>query len=257
MIPDNSFPRIPEIILYQDDFLIAADKPAGMLTIPGGFSPNLPNLKSALEAEFGRLWAVHRLDKETSGIVLFARTPEAHRSINIQFDHHQISKEYRTIVYGTVDWSETDLEQKILVNGDRDHRSIISPRGKPARTSFKLLHRFPCFSYLAAFPHTGLTHQIRAHIAWAGYPILQDALYGKNRMISADKDIIQRTALHACQIQFNHPGSGELMVLKAPLPFDFRQALDRLPDIADHSTPDENELYRAVAWQVRKKKNGR
>ena len=132
MIPDNNYTDIESHILHSDDSLIAVDKPAGILTVPGGFSPDTPDLKAILELEFGPLWVVHRLDKDTSGVLLFARNPNAHRLLNLQFDERKISKEYRAIVYGLPTWTDIDVNQPILVNGDRVHRSIISGKGKLA-----------------------------------------------------------------------------------------------------------------------------
>lgn len=257
MIPDKANSDISSRILFSDDSLLAVDKPAGVLSIPGGYSPDLPDLKSLLEPEVGPLWVVHRLDKETSGIILFARNAEAHRLLNLQFDQRVISKEYRAIVYGKPTWSEMDVDRPLLVDGDRSHRTVISAKGKPAFTSFKVLHRFRCFAYVAAYPHTGLTHQIRAHLASRSHPILMDELYGQSDIMPGDSDLINRMALHACQIQFNHPLNGELQVLKSPIPPDFRLALDRVEKIREHDPEDFNQIYNTVAFQSRQSKRTR
>lgn len=257
MIPDKTNSDIASRILFSDDALLAVDKPAGVLSIPGGFSPDTPDLKSLLEPEFGPLWVVHRLDKDTSGVILLARNPEAHRILNLQFDQRIISKEYRAIVYGKPTWAEMDMDRPILVDGDRSHHSIISAKGKPASTSFKVLHRFACFAYVAAYPHTGLTHQIRTHLSAIFHPILMDEFYGKSAMMPSDTDLIGRMALHAHQIQFNHPFSGDLQVIKSPIPADFREALDRVEKIRTHDPQDFDQIYNTVAYQERKKRNNR
>jgi tRNA pseudouridine32 synthase / 23S rRNA pseudouridine746 synthase len=250
MIPDKPQTDIVRQILYSDESVLAVDKPAGMLTVPGGYSPDTLDLRSQLEPETGPLWVVHRLDKDTSGVILFARNPDAHRILNMQFDQRVISKEYRAIIYKQPSWSEMDVDQPILVDGDRAHRSIISGKGKPASTSFKVLHRFPCFGYVAAFPHTGLTHQIRTHLASLGHPILMDAVYGKSEIIPGDETLIGRMALHAHQIQFTHPVTGEIRVVKSPIPADFRKALDAVQNLRQHDAADYNQIYNTVAFQV-------
>jgi RluA family pseudouridine synthase len=250
---------IPEIdlapmIIFEDEHIIGVNKPAGLLTIPGGFSSGTPDLKTILEKQRDEIWVVHRLDKDTSGIVLFARSAEVHRHLNLQFDQREISKEYRAIVYGVPRWKNDTVSQNLLVDGDRSHRTIASTLGKPARTDFEVLHRFPCFSYLAAKPHTGLTHQIRAHLAYLGFPILQDALYAKKELLPEDTWIINRMALHAYQITFSHPVTGKVMILTAPIPPDFRTALDQLPSIKSHVEIDYNEIYNTITYQVNSQK---
>jgi RluA family pseudouridine synthase len=242
-------------IVLEDEDLLAVNKPAGVLSIPGGFSPDTPDLKSILEPDFGPLWTVHRLDKDTSGLVLMARNSQSHRCLNLQFDDRSISKEYRAIVYGVPQWKELQVDTPLLVNGDRNHRTIVSKQGKPASTLFQVLHRFPCFAYLAAFPHTGLTHQIRAHLASITNPILMDEVYGKSNILPDDTNLIQRTALHALQIQFRHPRTNNLLVLKAPLPDDFRQALEKIAEVTRHDEQDYNAIYNTVAYQISQKKN--
>ena len=250
MIPVIDQNSLENMVIYQDDQLLAINKPAGILSVPGGYSPNIPDLKGLLEPIFGNLWIIHRLDKETSGLVLLARSAETHRQLNIQFDNRIISKEYRAIIYGVPDWTELSIEKPLQVNGDRNHRTIISAKGKPAFTDLKVLHRFPCFTYLAIYPHTGLTHQIRAHLAYTAHPILLDMLYGKGFVLPQDAKLITRIALHAFQIQFNHPTSGNLTVLSAPLPPDLRYALDSLPQIRTHAEEDLNAIYNTVTHQV-------
>jgi RluA family pseudouridine synthase len=256
MIPDISKTDVSKWIIYQDENLLAVNKPSGFLTIPGGFSTDTPVLKPLLEGVFGELWTIHRLDKDTSGIILFARNAKAHSHLNQQFDRRQVSKEYRAIVYGVPEWKTFDVNQPLLVNGDRSHRTIPSSRGKPAFTAIKVLHHFPCFTYLSAHPKTGLTHQIRAHLSSISFPILADELYAKKNILPDDYSIISRLALHAYQIQFEHPVSLDKTILCAPIPDDFRSALDQLPSIIEHDPDDLNAIYKTVTYQasMRRKK---
>lgn len=254
MIPEID---LHKIVLYEDDCMIAINKPAGVLTIPGGFSENTHDLKTILEIKFGKLWVVHRLDKDTSGIVLFALDADSHKILNVQFDQREIRKEYRAIVYGVAQWKNQSCDRALLVNGDRSHRTIASTHGKPAQTDFEVLHRFPCFSYLKAMPHTGLTHQIRAHLSILAHPILSDSLYAKSTMLPDDDVLMPRMALHAQQISFRHPKTEEVMQLSAPLPQDFRAALEQLPAITSRDEIDYNQIYNTVTYQVNsvKKRN--
>ncbi len=257
MIPEMNHLPFDCPVIFEDEALLVVNKPAGVLSVPGGFSPNVPDLRTILEPLYGPLWIVHRLDKDTSGVVVLARTAETHRRLNLQFDNHVISKEYRAVVYGQPGWSSCEFDQLLLVNGDRNHRTIASKLGKSARTDFQVLHRFPCFTYMAAFPHTGLTHQIRAHLSILGFPILMDELYGKSKLLPSDADLINRMALHAIQIQFIHPLTQKPLSISAPLSPDIRNVLDKVAFIETHDTDDYNAIYNTVVHQVgvNRKKN--
>jgi tRNA pseudouridine32 synthase / 23S rRNA pseudouridine746 synthase len=224
MIPELSENDLKKLILYSDEDILAINKPAGVLTVPGGFSPNTPDVKQLFSRLYPSLWMVHRLDKDTSGVLLLARNAPAHRSMNLEFDQRVIRKEYLALVVGSPDWQEFHLDQPLLVNGDRAHRTICTFSGKPASTDFHVLQRSDQITLLSVEPHTGLTHQIRAHLAFLGFPILQDALYGKSA-IRPEHAIIHRTALHALKITFTHPSSNNQITVQAPYPEDFRSAL--------------------------------
>ena len=224
MIPELSENDLQKLILYSDEDILAINKPAGILTVPGGFSPNTPDVKHLFSQLFPSLWMVHRLDKDTSGVLLLARNAPAHRSMNLEFDQRIIRKEYHALVAGSPPWHEYHLDQPLLVDGDRAHRTICTSSGKPASTDFHVLQRFDQITLLSVEPHTGLTHQIRAHLAFLGFPILQDALYGKSS-IRPEHAIIRRIALHALKITFIHPGSNNQITISAPYPEDFQSAL--------------------------------
>jgi RluA family pseudouridine synthase len=213
------------LVLWSDETLLAVNKPAGLPALPDGYDPTAPYLAGVLQPIFGRLWVVHRLDRDTSGVVAFARSSQAHRALNTQFEQRQVSKVYHAIVTGNPDWAERTARQPLLADGDRRHRTIVDPRqGKKAETSFKVLEQFRGFALLEAAPHTGRTHQIRAHLAALGYPIVADILYGGN----PEPGLIERTALHAGKLTLSHPSTGERLVFEAPYPEDFIAALDCL-----------------------------
>lgn len=220
-------------ILFQDEFLLAINKPSGLSSLPDGYDSSLPYVRSLLEPEFGRLWIVHRLDKETSGVLLLARNEMVHRELNIQFQDRQISKTYLALACGDVPL-QVECTQPLRINGDRRHRTIIDEeKGKFASTTFNLLTKFSSsFALIEADPHTGYTHQIRAHACFSGFPLLSDPLYftGESKKTS-QQFFIKRTALHAQSITFTHPTQKNLITLTAPLPDDFIITLEELQKI--------------------------
>ncbi len=211
-------------ILYSDDALIAVAKPAGMAAVPGGWEDDSPSLKESLEAEYGQLWIVHRLDKVTSGVIVFARTAEAHRSLSQSFETHSTRKTYVAIVCGCPQWKDYTCRLPLLVDVGHRHRTAINKaRGREALTRFQVQERFAAHALMEASPETGRTHQIRAHISALGFPILADTLYG-----AEISDLIGRPALHARSLVLEHPISGRQLTLSAPLPRDFLDALEGL-----------------------------
>jgi RluA family pseudouridine synthase len=229
-------------ILFVDEQLLILNKPAGLRSIADGYNPNLPHLSGLLQSEFGRLWTVHRLDKDTSGVIIFTRTPAAHRHLSLQFEHRQVRKEYHALVLGHPDWEVQEVNLPLRVNGDRRHRTVIdTPNGSPAATSLKLLARFApvqteessgtpaAICLIAAYPHSGYTHQIRAHLAAIRLPIYADPLYTSlhpaDRAAAIPRLPIQRTALHARLVVFTHPTTGLEISVEAPYPLDFQSTL--------------------------------
>lgn len=194
-------PRVK--ILYSDEAVLVIDKPAGLHTLPDGYDPALPHVRSLLEPEYGRLWIVHRLDRETSGVLVLARTAEAHRSLNTQFEQHQVRKVYHALVEGCPAWQETTANLPLRVNVGHRHRTAVDPRrGKPAVTHLRVIENFADTTLVEALPKTGRTHQIRAHLSALGHPIVGDELYGARSSPSG-------LHLHALSLEFTHPITGE------------------------------------------------
>jgi tRNA pseudouridine32 synthase/23S rRNA pseudouridine746 synthase len=229
-------------VLYKDDALLVVNKPAGLSTLPDGYNPTLPHIKSLLERKVGPLWIVHRLDKETSGVLILARSADAHRSLNIQFEKHQVSKIYHALLVGNPGWLEHTVSLPLRPNGDRQHRTVIdSQAGKPAITHLKVLERFGHYCLMEAIPETGRTHQIRAHLHALGLSIVGDKLYGKRITLDDGRSahqshqhndrligLAEGMGLHAVSIEIYHPLTGEWMKFIAPYPGELMAELEQL-----------------------------
>ncbi len=212
------------LILHEDTDLLIVNKPAGMPVLPDGWEKNAPYLVRLLEEQHGKLWVVHRLDKITSGVMVIARTAEAHRSLNMQFEQHEAKKVYHAIAIGEPEWDQHTARHPLRADVGHSHRTVVDhSKGKPSETSFRVLERNGGFSLLEAVPATGRTHQVRVHAYALGFPLLGDTLY------SAPKtELIARPALHAQSLTFTHPATGEQVSFAAPHPEDFEAALERL-----------------------------
>ncbi len=210
-------------ILFMDEHLLAVNKPAGLPTLPDGYDRSAPCLIDLLKQKYDRLWVVHRLDKATSGVIVFARTAEVHRALNIAFDSGEVHKIYHAITIGVPSWDEHTIDLPLRPDGDRRHRTVIDAQhGKLAVTHLRVLERFEQHTLIEARPETGRTHQIRAHLAALYLPLVGDVLYG------GQATFLERVALHAHSIEFEHPVTHAALTIEAPYPPDFTQALRRL-----------------------------
>lgn len=222
---------LPEV-LWVDAVLLVINKPAGLRSLPDGYDPSQPYVRRLLEPHYGRLWMVHRLDKETSGVLVLARSAAAHRALNTQFEQHLAHKTYHALVSGIPEWETTTVRLPLRPNGDRRHRTVVDQSsGKPAVTNLRLLQRYSSTCLVEAQPETGRTHQIRAHLAAAGLPILGDALYGAPPLPGLP---LETLALHAYSLELAHPVSGLPLHLAAPYPPAFQSALQWLSSQGKH-----------------------
>jgi RluA family pseudouridine synthase len=211
-------------ILYVDEHLFLVDKPAGISVLPEGWDQEADHLVNILEKQFPKVWVVHRLDKITSGVMVFALTAEAHRSLNILFEKHEVEKKYHALVNGIPGWEKKTTKHPLRINVGHRHRTVVEPvRGKNAETRFTVIERHPSSALLEAQPMTGRTHQIRVHAMAVGHPLLGDTLYGAPETV-----LIARPALHSYSLSFRHPGSKEQMTYTAPYPADFENALKKI-----------------------------
>jgi RluA family pseudouridine synthase len=211
-------------ILFEDTSLLVVDKPAGLAVLPDGWEADAPYLVKLLQADHSPLWVVHRLDKVTSGLIVFALTAEAHRSLNIQFEKHEVEKTYHALVQGNPLWEEHTARHPLRTNVGHSHRTVVDlKRGKAAETRFRVIKRGQAGAWLEAAPLTGRTHQVRVHAAALGHPLIADTLYG-----ALPSELIGRPALHAWSLSLTHPATGERMTFSAPHPADFAKALSIL-----------------------------
>jgi RluA family pseudouridine synthase len=213
-------------LIHEDEHILVIDKPAGLSVLPDGWEKNAPYLHKKLEADHGKLWVVHRLDKTTSGVMVFARDAETHRALNLQFENHEAEKIYHAIVEGNPKWNEKIAKHPLRVNVGHRHRTKVDDKnGKPSETRFKVLKRYQESALVEAKPMTGRTHQIRVHAYALGHPLLGDTLYS-----AEETNMITRPALHAHSLIIHI--NGESMMFKAPYPSDFRISLESLDTVS-------------------------
>lgn len=232
----------PEII-YEDKAIVVVNKPPFLLTIPDRYAVEKPNILAYLKNTRDEVFTVHRIDKETSGILVFAKTEQAHKHLSKQFQERSIDKFYLTLVDGKMYQQEGVIDKAIAQNPSRQEKMIITEKGKPSLTHYKVVECFKHFSLVEANIKTGRTHQIRVHFESMGYPLAVDAIYGrrdafflseikgKKYRLGKDQDerpLISRSILHAQRILFDHPTSGERVEFKAELPKDFSAVVKQL-----------------------------
>ena len=209
-------------IIYSDNNILVVNKPSGLATVPGSWDEESISLVKELEAEFGRLWVVHRLDKVTSGLVVFARNSEAHRTLSMLFERHETHKLYHALVVGAPAWEQHTARHPLRINVGHSHRTVVdNGRGKPSETAFQVMERINGYALLTAAPATGRTHQVRVHAYALGFPILGDTLYS-----APETSLIARPALHAYSLEFTF--EGKPYQFTGPYPSDFARALEAI-----------------------------
>ena len=232
--------KAAELIVFENEELVALNKPSGLLSIPDREGKEI-SLKILLKEKYGSIYTVHRLDKDTSGLIIFARTEEAHRHFSIQFEERQTKKIYQGLVLGSLTGAGT-IDAPIAEHPAQNGTMIIHRKGKEAITDYEGLEDFGVFSLVQFRIHTGRTHQIRVHMKDKGHPIVGDVLYGDGKpvLLSAlkskyklsrkeeeERPILGRLALHSFQLSITGT-DGKMLVLEAPLAKDMRALLQQL-----------------------------
>lgn len=238
---------IPLDILYEDASLAAINKPPGMVVHPGKGNWR-GTLASALQFHFDHLseiggptrpGIVHRLDRDTSGVIVVAKNDRAHKALADQFEARTVAKEYFAIVVGRPNRDRDLIDLPIGFHPRQREKMAIRPNhpdSRPAQSFFEVIQRFDGFSTVRILPKTGRTHQIRVHLAALGCPVLCDRAYGGRAELTrgelrrqADDDVVlNRQALHAHRLAFRHPETGEPLELVAPLPTDLDHVVEEL-----------------------------
>ncbi len=234
-------------ILHEDSHLIVLNKPAGMLVHPAN-AVNVGTLVNALLAHcradlsgiggVERPGIVHRLDKDTSGILVVAKTDVVHRGLAVQFEKHSVTRQYVAVVCGTPTKTDGTIDAQITRSRrDRRRMTTVEAGGRHAVTHYEVLEVYPKFALVQLALETGRLHQIRVHLQSIGYPVAGDAIYGGEQRALNDADTVElrqalvrlkRQALHARLLGFVHPATGENLTFSAPMPKDMQQVVDAL-----------------------------
>lgn len=245
-------------ILYHDDALVAVDKPPGLLVVPDRVDAEAPTLRheftkrlqreAALPGD-GELFVVRRLDRGTSGVVLFAKNRDAHGALSRMFAEYRVHRTYHAIVHGEVEDDSGRIDLPIGPAPKSHDRMIVRKRkGRASQTDFAVLDRFLFYTHLRLHPLTGRQHQMRVHLQALGHPVVGDGLYGVARGIflsdikrsyrlkpgKEERPLMGRLALHAAKIELAHPLTSQPITIEARLPRDFRATLRNLERFLRH-----------------------
>jgi 23S rRNA pseudouridine1911/1915/1917 synthase len=228
-------------VVFENDDLIALNKPSGLLSIPDREGKEI-SLKKLLQEKYGQIFTVHRLDKATSGIIIFAKNEESHKHLSRQFEERQTEKIYLGLVIGSPANPTGSIDAPVAEHPVKKGLMVINRNGKEALTDYEVLDDFDIYSWIRFRIHTGRTHQIRIHMKDMGYPIVCDELYGDGKPIllsslksrfklskneEQERPILPRLALHAYELKFIDL-SGKTIKLEAPVPKDLRATLQQL-----------------------------
>lgn len=232
-----------DIILENDDF-VAVNKDAGTLTIPDRYDDTQLSLYKTLTQRFGKIWVVHRLDRDTSGLILFAKNEAAHKYLSRLFELRHIQKKYLGIVRGSMPAAAGSINEPIAEHPSKKGMMVVNRKGKPSLTLYEVLEDYGLFSLVQFDIQSGRTHQIRVHSRSVGHPLICDEVYGDGKPVllssfkkkyklsqhdEEERPIIHRLALHSFSLHFNY--HGQQYVIEAPLPRDMKALLQQLKKI--------------------------
>ncbi len=228
-------------IVFENDSFVAVNKPAGLLSIPDR-EQTQTSLKDILLEKYGSIYTVHRLDRDTSGIIIFAKTEAAHKYFSQLFEGREIEKYYMGLVHGIPSPKKGTMDAPIAEHGVQKGFYIVHQRGKPSVTDYEVIEENKTFSLVQFQLHTGRTHQIRVHCKNMGHPLACDELYGDGKPVllssikkkyklskhdEEERPMLNRLALHSYRLKFTD-ADGKVIDLKAELPKDIRALLQQL-----------------------------
>ncbi len=223
-------------ILLEDADILVVDKPAGMLSVPDRFDQRKTDLLSLLQSRYPRVMPVHRLDKDASGVICFARSENAHRILSQQFEGREVMKVYDAVVHGRLSTQEGSIEAPIRPHPRIKGKMVIHPKGKASNTLFRVIEQFRDAAWLEVNIITGRMHQIRIHCSSIGHALLVDPLYGnsdafylssvklkyRQKPDREESPLVDRLTLHARSLSFRHPVTDVAVQVEAPLPKDMK-----------------------------------
>jgi 23S rRNA pseudouridine955/2504/2580 synthase/23S rRNA pseudouridine1911/1915/1917 synthase len=234
--------KVSDWIITETDDFVAINKPSGLLSIPDREGKDI-SLKVLLKEKYGEIYTVHRLDRDTSGLIVFAKNEKAHKHLSLQFEDRQTKKIYLGLVLGSPPEKKGTIDAPIGEHPGKNGTMIIHRRGKAALTEYEVLEDFGIYSWLQFRIHTGRTHQIRVHAKEIAHPIVADPVYGDGKpvMLSSlkhkkfklskneleERPMLNRLALHAFQLGFTSL-TGEKIELEAPLQKDLKATLQQI-----------------------------
>lgn len=234
--------NIRKHILFENESFIAINKPAGLLTIPDRYNQTIPSLSRLLEPKKGKIYTVHRLDKDTSGVILFAKNESTHKFLSQKFQNRDIDKYYKALAVGRIWEEEGTINTPIAAQSGKGGKMHTAKKGMEALTKYSVEDTFGLYTLLRLQLFTGRTHQIRVHLQSIGHPIAMDHLYGSaepfylssikrkyniGRFQEEERPLMSRQALHASEIHFIDE-KGQKHEIIAPLPKDFKAVLYQL-----------------------------
>ena len=215
MSDDYAPPDTPLEILHHDHEILVANKPPGLLSVPGKGDHLADCLLSRVQAAFPEALLVHRLDRDTSGVMIFALTPHAQRHLGLQFEKRQVKKTYVARVWGEMTEKTGTIDLPLIVDWpNRPRQKVDYDTGKPAQTDWRVIRLEDGTTRVRLYPRTGRSHQLRVHMAETGHPILGDPFYATGPARDFD-----RLMLHAEALRIRHPDGGAGMSFSAPCPF--------------------------------------
>ncbi|MAI90083.1 RluA family pseudouridine synthase [Ponticaulis sp.] len=206
----------PLPVLYEDEALLVVDKPSGLLSVPGRLELHKDSLILRLQTVYSDALTVHRLDMDTSGLMIYARSKEVHRALSMAFERKQVEKRYLALVWGRVAQDEGEVDLPLIKDWPNRPRHMVDhENGKPSRTLWRVVERFENTTLVELTPVTGRTHQLRIHMAEIGHGILGDCWYGSEDSMAAH----ERLCLHASQLSFEHPATKKRVTFESDAPF--------------------------------------